>query len=62
MRTARSTWSGCGAGSLKKIITPSPAKCSSVPPCSAIAFPIMRVVLAQHAEQLLRIGLLGEES
>ena len=33
-RTARSAWSGCRTGSLKNVMNPSPAKCSSVPSCS----------------------------
>ena len=31
-----------GSGSLRKIIIPSPAKCSSVPPCATITAPISR--------------------
>ena len=38
-RTALSSWSATGRGSLKNTITPSPAKCSNVPSCAGISSP-----------------------
>ena len=37
----RSWWSGLGTGSLKKTISPSPAKCSTVPPWATTSSPTM---------------------
>ena len=39
-RTARAAWSGWRAGSLKNVMNPSPAKCSSVPSWATMSAPI----------------------
>ena len=61
-RTAWVSGSGHSCGSLKKTISPSPAKCSTVPPKSAISPPIAswyswRIVITSSGSAVSESGV-----
>ena len=60
VRTAASSWSSITAGSLKNAISPSPAKCSIVPPFATTSSPAAVWYSPQDAEHLFWFGCLGE--